>query len=144
MQRSMRTLCLFAFSAALAYAAFPRVTSVEPAMAQPGEEATASGSALNEVVKLFLTLGNKDIEVEVKDSSEETILFALPADLEHGVYQLTIQTGGASPAIMVQPVRIEVADAEAIAQRKKEAEELEALEAAPPPEEPEPAPTDPQ
>ena len=39
MQRRMRILCLFALSAALAFAAFPRVTSVEPDMATPGDEA---------------------------------------------------------------------------------------------------------
>jgi hypothetical protein len=69
----------------------------------------------------------------MKDRSAEEIHFALPADLAHGSYQLTIQTGGESPAIMVQPIRIEVADAATIAQRKKERE-------APPPTVEEPAP----
>ena len=139
MPRRMRVLCLFALSAALAFAAFPRVTSVEPDMAEPGDEATAYGSSLEEVVKLFLTAGGKDIEVEMKEHSADEIHFALPADLAHGSYQLTIQTGGASPAILVQPIRIEVADAATIAERKKE------LEAPPPPvEEPAPAPAEPQ
>lgn len=140
MQRRMRILYLSALSAALAFAAFPRVTSVEPTMAEPGDEATAYGSSLEEVVKLFVTLGNKDIEVEMKEHSAEEIHFSLPADLAHGVYRLTVQTGGASPAILVQPIQIEVADAATIEQRKKE---LEAPlppveEPAPPTEEPAP------
>ncbi len=122
MPTRMRMLSLFALSATLAFAAFPRVTSVEPDMAQPGDEATAYGSALEQVVKLFLTAGGKDIEVEIKKNSGDDLLFALPADLAHGAYRLTIQTGGDSPAIMVQPIQIEVADAAAIAQRKKELE----------------------
>ena len=96
-------------------------------MAEPGDEATAHGSSLDEVVKLFLTLANKDIEVAVKDRSADEIRFALPADLAHGLYRLTVQTGGPSPAIMVQPVSIEIADEATIAQRTKE------LEAPPPP-----------
>jgi hypothetical protein len=134
----MRILCLFVLSAALVFAAFPRVTSVEPNMAEPGDEATAYGSSLGEVVKLFVTIGSKDLEVEIKNRSADEIQFALPADLEHGLYHLTIQTGGPSPAIMVQPISIEVADAATIAQRKKE------LEAPPPPPVEEPAaPTEP-
>lgn len=138
MQSRMRILCLFALSAALAFAAFPRVTSVEPEMAEPGGEATAHGAALEEVVKLFVTAGGNDLEVEVKERSSEEIHFTLPVDLAHGVYRLTVQTGGPSPAILVQPVQIEVADAATIAQRKKE------MEAPPPPvEEPAPAPAEP-
>lgn len=133
MQRRMRILCLFAISAALAFAAFPRVTSVEPDIAKPGDEATAYGSALDQVVKLFLTIDAKDIEVEMKNHAADEIRFTLPTDLAHGSYRLTIQTGGVSPAIMVQPISIEVADAAAIEQRKKE------LEAPPPPVE-QPAP----
>ena len=132
MQRRMRIVFLLALSAALAFAAFPRVTSVEPDMAEPGAEVTAYGTALNEVVKLFVTAAGNDIPVEMKNSSADEILFALPADLAHGSYRLTIQIGGASPAIMVQPIGLEVADAATIAQRKKELE-------APPPD-PEPAP----
>jgi hypothetical protein len=132
----MRILCLFALSAALAFAAFPRVTSVEPDMAQPGGEATAQGSSLEEVVKLFVTAAGKDIEVQMKDHSSEEIRFALPADLAVGVYKLTVQTGGPSPAILVQPVQIEVADEAAIQKHKRE------LEAPPPPEEQPAAPTE--
>ena len=119
----MRILCLFALSAALAFAAFPRLTSVEPDMAQPGDEATVLGSSLEEVVKLFVTADGKDIEVEIKEKKGDEIRFALPADLELGAYRLTVQTGGINPAILVQPVQIEVADAAAIAKRNKELEE---------------------
>jgi hypothetical protein len=135
----MRILCLLAVSAALAFAAFPRVTSVEPDMAKPGDEATAMGTGLDQVAKLFVTLGDKDTEVEIKDRKAEEIRFALPADLAHGAYRLTIQTGGESPAIMVQPVSIEVADAAAIEKRKKDLEEPP-----PPVEEPAPPTTPPQ
>jgi hypothetical protein len=134
MQRRTRILCLFIVSAALAFAAFPRVTSVEPDMAKPGDEATAMGSSLGEVVKLFLTAAGKDTEVEIKAQTAEEIRFVLPADLPHGSYKLTIQTGGVNAAILEQPTRIEVADAAEIERRKKELEE-------PPPPAEEPAPT---
>jgi hypothetical protein len=118
MQHRIRILFLFVVSAALAFAAFPRVTSVEPDMAKPGDEATAHGSALDEVVKLFLTASGKDTEVEMKDHNGEEIHFAVPPDLAHGAYKLTIQTGGVNPAILEQPIQIEVADAAAIEKRK--------------------------
>ena len=133
MQRRMRILCLFAVSAAIAFAAFPRVTSVEPDMAKPGDEATAYGTALDQVAKLFVTAGDKDTEVEIKDRKADEIRFGLPADLAHGSYRLTIQTGGDSPAIMVQPISIEIADAATIEKYKKDLEE-------PPPPAEEPAP----
>jgi hypothetical protein len=136
MQRRMRILYLFIVSAVLAFAAFPRVTSVEPDMAKPGDEATAYGSSLDEVVKLFLTTGGQDTEVEMKGHTADEIRFAVPADLAHGAYRLTVQTGGVNAAILVQPIQIEVADAAEIERRKKERE-------APPPPVEEPAPTPP-
>lgn len=138
MQRRIRILFLFVVSAALALAAFPRVTSVEPDMAKPGDQATAYGSALDEVVKLFLTAAGKDTEVEMKAHTAEEIHFAVPADLAHGAYKLTIQTGGVNPAILEQPIQIEVADAASIEKRKKDREAPP-----PPPVEPAPAPTPP-
>lgn len=123
---------LLALTATLAWAAFPRLVSVEPTAAQPGGEATANGQSLDaaNVTKLFLTAGGKDVEVEIREQTAETIRFVIPADTAMGSYNLMVQTGGDAPTLMEQPVQLEVADAATVASRAKEEQKL--TEAAPP------------
>jgi hypothetical protein len=103
----------------------PRLTSVEPAMASPGDSLAASGTDLNEVELLFLTVDATDIEVEITGKTAGEIKFKLPADVPHGQYRLMLQTGGDAPALLVQPVLCEVLSAAEIAERKAEMQKEE-------------------
>ncbi len=125
MHRITRYTLLFALGAAIA-SAVPRLVSIEPDLAKPGDEVTTQGQDVGQstVVKLFLTAGGKDIEVEMKEQTDDSIRFQVPADIELGAYNLMIQTGGAAPALMEQPVVCTVESAEGIEKRRKEEEEL--------------------
>ena len=98
----------------------PRLTSVEPTMASPGDSLAASGTDLNEVELLFLTVGSTDVPVEITGKTAEEIKFKLPADVPHAQYHLMLQTGGDAPALLVQPIMCEVMSAAEIVQRKSE------------------------
>jgi hypothetical protein len=99
-----------------------RLTSVEPVLASPGSSLVASGTDLNEVELLFLTVDTTDIPVEITGKTAEEIRFKLPADVAHGQYRLMIQTGGETPALMVQPIMCEVLSAAEIAEREAQLE----------------------
>lgn len=120
MQRCIRFVALGLVAGVLAWAAFPRVMSVEPEVVQAGDEATASGSALDGVVKLYLTAAGKDTPVETRDRTPDSIRFVVPADLAMGSYKLTIETGPPSASILEQPVHLEVGDAAAVEKYHKE------------------------
>ena len=131
---NLRLLCLFLLAALIAWAAVPRITSVEPTFGKNGEELLVNGQNLDgkTVTNLFLTASGKDFEVEIKEQTPETIRFVIPADLALGRYNLTVQTGGPAPAILVQPISCSVVDEEGA---KKMAEglnqELEIVEQQP-------------
>lgn len=143
MKRPLAGFFLLAAAASIAWAAFPRLVSVEPAAAKPGDEVTVSGQSLEaaNVAKLFLTAGGNDVEVEIAEQTAESIRFTIPADTAMGVYNLMVQTGGAAPQLIEQPVRLEVADEAALTAKKAEAERLEQELAQPA--EPAPAPAEP-
>ena len=126
-------------TAALLSAAFPRLFSADPDACAPGDEVTVEGQNLgaDTVAKLFLNAGGDDVEVEIVSQEAETLKFKAPADIEHGNYVLVVQTAGPSPALMEQPVRVEIGDAAEIAAKREEQRKLEEELAAPPePEEP--------
>jgi len=140
MKAAIRLATLGALACVLASAAIPRLMSVEPEAVKPGDQVTANGSNLDSanVTKLFLTAGGKDIQVEMDEQTADAIKFTVPADTELGNYNLMVQTGGATPALMEQPVVCAVDDAEGIERRAKELEEF--LKDPEPEPEPEPAP----
>ena len=140
MQRPLTCLVVLAATATLAYAAYPRLISVEPSAAKPGDAVTVNGESLEaeNVTKLFLTAGGKDIELEISAQTAEAIEFTIPADIALGTYNLMVQTGGPKPALMEQPVRLEVADEATLsakaAEAKKRLEEMaKPVEPTPPP-----------
>lgn len=141
MKRPLTCILALAATATIALAAFPRLVSVEPAAAKPGDAATANGQNLEAgtVTKLFLTTGSQDIELEINSQTAEAIEFTIPTETPLGTYSLMVQTGGPKPALMEQPVRLEVADEATLsakaAEAKKRAEEMAK------PVEPPPAPT---
>ena len=131
MQLPAKLIVVAAAAATLAFAAIPRLVSVEPSAAKPGDEVTVSGRSLDaaNVTKLFLTAGGNDIEVEIREQTAESIRFAIPADAPLGSYNLMVQTGGDKPTLMEQPVRLEVADAATLSALAEEEKALsEAVE----------------
>jgi hypothetical protein len=107
-------------------------------MAAPGGSLGLSGTDLNEVELLFLTVGTTDIEVEITGKTAEEIRFKLPADIAHGRYNVMLQTGGDEPALLVQPLTCEVMSDAEVAERKSqmEKEQSQSNSAAAPPETP--------
>ena len=120
MKRSLVLVLFACLVGAATLVGAPRLTSVEPAMASPGDSAAATGTDLNEVELLFLTVGNTDVQVEITGKTAEEIKFKLPADVPHGLYRLMLQTGGEAPALLVQPITCEVMSAAEIVERKEE------------------------
>jgi hypothetical protein len=114
MNSKLRLLGLFLMGTLLASAAVPRVTSVEPTFGKNGEELLVNGENLDSltVTNLFLTAAGQDHEVEIKEQKSTSIRFVIPEGLALGRYNLTVQTGGASPAILEQPVACSVVDEE--------------------------------
>lgn len=140
MKPYLRLPCLFLLAALAAWAAVPRVTSVEPPFGTNGEELVVNGENLGKatVVKMFLTAGGEDHEVDMKEQTGETIRFQIPADLALGRYNVTLQTGGEAPAILEQPIACAVVDAEGKRQmaESRGKQDVEIVEQAP--EEPQP------
>lgn len=143
MRRTLRLFATAACSAVLLFGAFPRLVGVDPAGCAPGGEAAAQGQNLDaeNVTKLFLTAGGNDIELEIVEQSADSITFKVPDGTAHGAYNLMVQTGGPTPALMEQPIQLEVADEATLAkkeeERKKRLEEL-SKPVEPAPETPEP------
>lgn len=123
MKGFLRFAALLSVAVALCSAAVPRLTSVEPGAATPGDEIVASGVNLDSktVTKLFLTAGGKDIQVKMQDQTAETIRFVVPKEAEIGTYyNLMLQTGGAAPALLEQPLGCHIDDAEGVKRRAEE------------------------
>lgn len=100
----------------------PRLTSVNPPVAAPGGSIVVAGADLNEVEVLFLTVGATDVQVEITGKTAGEIQAKLPADIAHGVYNWMLQTGGAEPALLVQPLTCEVMSAADAAERLSQLE----------------------
>lgn len=119
----------------------PRVTSVEPPVAAPGGSVAVLGTDLNEVEVLFLTVGSTDVKIEITGKTAQEIQAKLPADIAHGRYNLMLQTGGAEPALLVQPLTCEVMSEAEVAERLSQLEkERRNNSAAAPPAETQPQP----
>ena len=112
-------------------AAVPRLSTVEPDAFSPGAEAVAKGTNLDKanVAKLYLTAGGKDIELEIKEQTAESITFTIPADTAHKRYRMMFLTTGDGAAYMEQPISVEVMDEAAAKARAEEGEaELEIVD----------------
>jgi hypothetical protein len=110
----LRLLSVFLLAAFVGLAAIPRVISVDPPFGKNGEELVVNGENLDRatVTKLFLSDTAEDYEVDIREQTSQSIRFVIPADLALGRYNVTVQTGGDAPAILVQPVSCSVVDEE--------------------------------
>jgi len=123
MKWNLHLLLMFLLTAFVAQAAAPRLNPMDHDFGLPGDELVVTGENLDSrsVTKLFLTVGGKDHEVDIKEQADESIRFAIPAKIELGRYNLMVQTGGPNPTLLEQPVSCQVVTEE-------EARELKALE----------------
>lgn len=88
----------------------PYIQTVNPEDAKPGSLITADGTCLgkNLVSEIYLTLGSKDVKLEITSQNAGQIVAKLPATLEAGRYRLMLLTTGVAPRFIEQPVRLNV------------------------------------
>jgi hypothetical protein len=140
MKANLRLLLMIFVGTVVVQAAVPRLVSLQKDYGQAGQELVVDGENLDSrsVAKMFLSREGKDNEVEMKEQSDQSIRFTLPAGLALGRYNLTIQTAGPNPSILEQPLSCEIVDEEGAREMDKLAaesnEELVVIE--PEPEEP--------
>jgi uncharacterized membrane protein len=60
------------------------------------------------VVKLYLTDGKNDLEVQMTEQAAASIKFKIPANAKAGRFSLMILTSGKEPKYIEQPVKITV------------------------------------
>ena len=97
-------------SLAISQDAMPRMTTVDPGNGKAGDALTVAGENLGKpgVVKLYLTDGKNDVEVEVSEQTATAIKFKIPASAKPGRFSLMILTGGKEPKYIEQPVKVTV------------------------------------
>jgi len=88
----------------------PRMTSVEPGSGKVGDIIAAIGENLEKpgVVKVYLTDGKNDFEVQVTEQAATTIKFKIPEKVKPGRFAVMILTGGKDPKYIEQPVKLTV------------------------------------
>ncbi len=103
--KSLRVLLSVTFAAAL-LGASPRVKSVEPDSGQAGTELVAKGEDLDarQVSAFYLTDGEHDHKVRMKEQTSELIRFVIPPKTPPGRYALMLETKGANASWLQQPV----------------------------------------
>jgi len=104
-------VAIWAAPPAVAQEPIPRCTSVEPMSGKVGTEIVVTGENLDKqyVAKLYLTDGQNDIEMVIKEQSPTTLKSVIPKGAKEGVrYRLMILTKGKEPKLIEQPVRFEV------------------------------------
>ncbi len=110
MKQSRRLLLALILTSFFAWAAAPRLTSVNPSGGHAGDMLVISGQNLgsDSVTRLFLTDGTNDHRVKMEEQKAESILFAVPAKVKPGYYRLMVQTAGRTPALLEQPISCQV------------------------------------
>ncbi len=89
----------------------PRCTTVEPMSGKAGTEIVITGENLDKqyVAKLYLTDGQNDIEIPIKEQAATMMKSVIPAAAKPGIrYRIMILTRGKEPKLIEQPVRFEV------------------------------------
>jgi hypothetical protein len=93
-----------------AQAAFPRMTSVEPATTKAGAEASVAGENLDKgnVTDVFLTDGQTDVKVQILEQAATAIKFRVPTSAKAGRFSLMVLTSTKPPRLIEQPVKLTV------------------------------------
>ena|SRR5215211_4460573 len=110
MTKSVITLLATCALLAFGQESMPRMTTVEPGNGKAGDELTIAGENLSKasVIKLYLTDGKNDLEVQVTEQAATSIKFKIPNTAKPGRFSLMILTGGKDPKYIEQPVRVTV------------------------------------
>jgi hypothetical protein len=124
MKRSLLVSLLLAAGTVLwAESPMPRMASVDPANGKAGDVIVATGENLQKalVAKLYLTDGKNDLTCEMLEQTDTTIKFKIPTRAAKGV-RLTVMvlTTGANPKYIEQPVKVEIDDPSAEAEKPAE------------------------
>ncbi len=103
------SLLVAASFAAFGQQAMPRLASVEPQNGKAGDVLVVSGENLEKaaVVKLYLTDGTNDTQVEITEQTATSIKFRVPK-CKPGRLALMVLTGGKEPKLIEQPVKVTV------------------------------------
>jgi siroheme synthase (precorrin-2 oxidase/ferrochelatase) len=90
----------------------PRMTSTEPDTGKTGDVIAVNGENLQkeQIAKVYLTDGKNDILVEVTEQTATVLKFKIPAKVEAGRLSVMVLTTGKEPKLLVQPVKITIAD----------------------------------
>jgi hypothetical protein len=90
----------------------PVMRTVSPETGQAGTLHVVTGDCLNSTLvrQVFLTLGQTDIALEVIAQSDITIHFRIPRGTRAGRYTLMVLTGGKTPKLIEQPVKLMVTE----------------------------------
>lgn len=88
----------------------PRLNTVEPANGKVGDVLTVAGENLGKaiVVKLYITDGKNDVEVEMTEQTDTAIKFKIPAAAKTGRFSLMVLTSGKDPKYIEQPVKVTI------------------------------------
>jgi siroheme synthase (precorrin-2 oxidase/ferrochelatase) len=88
------------------------MTSTEPDTGKTGDVIAVNGENLqkDQIAKVYLTDGKNDILVEVTEQTATVLKFKIPAKVEAGRLSLMVLTTGKEPKLLVQPVKITIAD----------------------------------
>jgi hypothetical protein len=87
-----------------------RIESVDPDTGKVGDTIGATGESIGKatVEELYLTDGTNDFKVPILEQSDTLIKFKVPATVKPGRYSLMIKTGGKTPKLLEQPVKMNV------------------------------------
>ena len=88
----------------------PVLRAVSPDTIKAGEMATVSGEYLDKsrVADLFLTVGGKDVKVEILEQSASSIKFKVPNNIATGRYTLSVLLADVEPKLIEAPARLTI------------------------------------
>lgn len=104
------SLLIAACLAAYGQQPMPRMTAVEPGNGKAGDVITVSGENLVKanVAKVYLTVEDKDVPVEIVEQAEKSIKFKIPAKVKAGRFALSVLTTEKVPKLIEQPVKVQI------------------------------------
>ncbi len=89
---------------------FPKLNSVEPNTAKPGDVLTVQGENLGKdvVQGIYLTDGQNDLRMDIIEQTATSIRFRVTDKVKPGKYNLMVLTRGDEPRLIEQPVKVTI------------------------------------